>query len=77
MKIRTYAILKDYFSDITDITFNAKHIAQIKDKLEEINPSAKAILNISRFAVDDAFVALDYELKGDETISVIPPSSGG
>ncbi len=77
MKIKTYAILKNYFPDVIDMVLELKNIEQVKNQLEEINPSAKEILNLSRFAVDDTFVSLNHQLNGNEAISVIPPSSGG
>ena len=77
MKIKTYAILKDFFPAYADLNSTAQTIGILREELISSHPSAKAILNISRFAVDDTFVSLDYPLKGDENISIIPPSSGG
>ncbi|HTN19530.1 MAG TPA: MoaD/ThiS family protein [Pelobium sp.] len=77
MKIKIYAVLKDYFPATVEINSAIANISELKAQLEKQNPSAKAILDLSRFAVDDAFVALEHGLTGTETISVIPPSSGG
>ena len=77
MKIKMYAVLKDYFPNTLEIASDIKAISELQKVLEDQNPSAKAILKLSRFAVDDAFVSLDFALKGGETVSVIPPSSGG
>ena len=77
MKIIIYAVLKDFFPPQADVESSANTIRALKEELISINPSAQAILNISRFAVDDTFVSLDYPLNGDENISIIPPSSGG
>lgn len=77
MKIKIYAVLKDYFPATLELNLDITAISELKTALEKQNPSAKAILKLSRFAVDDAFVSLDFALKGGETISVIPPSSGG
>jgi molybdopterin synthase sulfur carrier subunit len=77
MKIKTYAVLKDYFPHQADIVSSAKTINELREELIFENPSAKAILNISRFAIDDTFVDLDMAINGTEIISIIPPSSGG
>jgi molybdopterin synthase sulfur carrier subunit len=77
MIIKTYAILKDYFPPQADFNSKAKTIRDLKEELIAQNPLAKAILDISRFAVDDIFVELDNELNGTELVSIIPPSSGG
>ncbi|MEO5911648.1 MAG: MoaD/ThiS family protein [Pelobium sp.] len=77
MKIKSYAILKDYFPAEVQHSSCPKTIAELKEQLSQQNPSAKAILDLCRFAVDDAFVSLNHQLIGNEKISVIPPSSGG
>ena len=77
MIVKLYAVLKDYFPATLDLNLNMTAISELKEALEHQNPSAKALLGLSRFAVDDAFVSLDYKLTGMETVSVIPPSSGG
>jgi molybdopterin synthase sulfur carrier subunit len=77
MKIKTFAILKDYFSPEFEIVENFKLVSDFKAFLIQQNPAAKEILNISRFAVNDTFVKDDFEIKENDTISIIPPSSGG
>lgn len=77
MKVKMYAVLKDYFSQTVELSADIVNISDLKTILENQNPSAKVILNLSRFAVADTFVSLDYSLKGGEIVSVIPPSSGG
>lgn len=77
MKIKMYAVLKEFFPESVEIGADIANITELKAQLEKKNPSAKAILDLSRFAVEDTFVALEHGLTGSETISVIPPSSGG
>jgi molybdopterin synthase sulfur carrier subunit len=77
MKIKVYAVLKDFFDSEIDLKINAKNIAALKEELIAITPKAKEILNLSRFAVNDSFVNNDYQISENETISIIPPSSGG
>jgi molybdopterin converting factor small subunit len=77
MKIITYALLKDYFPPVADFKSSATTIQELREELILENPSAKAILNISRFAIADTFVGLETKLNGTEIISIIPPSSGG
>lgn len=77
IKIKTYAILKDYLTAEINLNLGFKNIDELKAYLIVQNPAAKEILNLSRFAVEDTFVNADYNLSGDENISIIPPSSGG
>ena len=72
-----YAVLKEYFPVLIDIKTTPFDVSELKEFLEIENPSAKSILKLSRFAVDDTFVGLDFQLNGFEIISIIPPSSGG
>lgn len=77
IKIKTYAILKDYFTAQINLNLGFKNIDELKAYLIVQNPAAKEILNLSRFAVEDTLVNTDYNLSGDENVSIIPPSSGG
>jgi molybdopterin synthase sulfur carrier subunit len=77
MIIKSYAVLKDYFSTEEEINVKVNTIGELKKHLCALNPLAQAILDISRFAVDDTFVELDYKLNGTELVSIVPPSSGG
>jgi molybdopterin synthase sulfur carrier subunit len=77
MKIKIYAVLKEYFEPEIDLEEIALNITELKAALLAINPSAKQILNLSRFAVNDVFINNDYQISNHETIYIIPPSSGG
>jgi sulfur-carrier protein len=76
MKITVYAVLKDYFDTSFDID-KVYSVQELKKKLEEIKPSAASVLNACRFAVNDEFVDLDFKIKEDDSISILPPASGG
>ncbi|TKB97594.1 MoaD/ThiS family protein [Pedobacter cryophilus] len=75
MKVKVYAVLKDYFAAETEIV--AQNITDLKEQLLQLNPSAKEVINLSRFAVNDAFVENNHQINENDTISIIPPSSGG
>ncbi len=75
MDIKVYAVLKDYFD--TDLKLKADDMESLKKELLILNPSAKEILNLSRFAVNDVFISHEHQFSDHETVSVIPPSSGG
>ena len=77
MKVTVYAVLKDYFDPSFQLDEKLTSIEALKNKLEQIKPQAAAVLNSSRFAVNDEFVNLDFKIKEDDSISVLPPSSGG
>jgi sulfur-carrier protein len=78
MKVQVFAMLKDYFDE--EMTIDATSIEDTSDlmrKLSELNPKAEAILKRCRVAVEMKFISNDYKLKAHDTISIIPPSSGG
>jgi len=77
MKIEVFAILKDYFEKQFFITEDVRNIESLKSYLLAKNPDAEPVLNACRFAVADEFVENTYELKKDDSISIIPPGSGG
>jgi molybdopterin converting factor small subunit len=77
MKVTVYAVLKDYFDASFDMKGRFLLVEDVKRKLEEIKPQAGSILNACRFAVNDEFVNLDFKIKEDDNISILPPASGG
>lgn len=77
MKIQTYAALKDFFGKEFEIDLLLSDISALQRHLTELKPEASALLQISRFAVGDEFINSNYQLKEDDTICIIPPSSGG
>ena len=77
MKIEVYAVLKDYFDKEFSIDAPISNVAELKEMLIHQNADAINVLKLCRFAVNDEFVQDNYELKPDDNIHIIPPSSGG
>lgn len=77
MIIQVYAVLKDYFDKEFEINENIHSINELQDILVKQNPAFKNILPLCRFAVNDEFVGNNFELKQNDSIHIIPPSSGG
>lgn len=77
MTIQVYATLKDFYKKQFEIPEHIGTIAGLREKLLELNPRATDILSICRFAVNDTFVENSYTLQPHDTISIIPPGSGG
>ena len=77
MRVTVYAVLKDYFDSSFNVNENISSVEELKNKLEQIKPQSAAVLNASRFAVNDEFVNLDFKIKEDDSISILPPASGG
>ncbi|OCX53323.1 hypothetical protein BEL04_03195 [Mucilaginibacter sp. PPCGB 2223] len=77
MKIQVFAVLKDHFDKEFELSRDIKDIASLKAYLSNQNTGAEGILQISRFAVHNEFVDLDYAIKPNDTICIFPPSSGG
>lgn len=77
MKVQVFAALKDYYDKEFELTEDVKNVAELKEQLAKVNASATNMLQKCRFAVDDEFVDTSYQLKKNDVVSVIPPSSGG
>ncbi|MFN0050049.1 MAG: MoaD/ThiS family protein [Cytophagales bacterium] len=77
MKLKFYAITKDYFGDSITIEKNLISIQDLKQELITQNPEAEQVVNNCRFAVDMNFVDEYFLLQPNFEINVIPPSSGG
>ncbi len=77
MKIYTYAILKDYFDKEFVVEEQIATVQELNNFLTHHNPAASSILSACRYAVKDNFVNNDFTLSKEDTIHIIPPSSGG
>ncbi len=77
MKVTVYAVLKDYFDSSFNLNEQFSSVEELKDRLEQIKPQSAAVLKACRFAVNDEFVNLDFKIKEDDNISILPPASGG
>ncbi len=77
MKIVVFAMLKDYFEKEFRLQGDIRDTATLKQRLTEYSPEAAGILDVCRFAVNDRFVNNDFQLQENDTICIIPPSSGG
>jgi sulfur-carrier protein len=77
MKIEVYALLKEYFEKQFVVKEQIADIETLRAHLSVQQPGAIDILKACRFAVDDEFVEDTYQLKENDCISIIPPSSGG
>ena len=77
MRVQVFALLKEYFEGQFDLPSPPSTISSLREQLVQKNPQAKDVLSISRFAVNDEFVNDDFLLTENETVFVIPPSSGG
>jgi molybdopterin synthase sulfur carrier subunit len=77
MKVRVYAVLKDYFEQEFEIAGDIRNTEELMASLVAVNAGAEEILTGCRFAVDEDFIEKDYKLQGHETVIIIPPGSGG
>jgi sulfur-carrier protein len=77
MKIQVYAILKDYFDKDFTVDETVDSIEALNQILIQRNPLAKNILSSCRYAVNDSFVDNQFQLQSNDSIHIIPPSSGG
>ena len=70
--------MQDHFGRTVALEVESNsRIATVVDVLEKQNPKATGLLKDCRFAVNENFVDLNYELSDGEKIFILPPSSGG
>lgn len=77
MKIHVYAALKDYFQPEFEVSELVRNTDELKAHLLTINDKAGEILSSCRFAVEEGFIDNAFKLTENDTIVIIPPSSGG
>ena len=78
IKIVCFAGLSKYFgSETTVLVESGSKYTKVIDELILLNPEAREILTSSRIAVKEVFVSLDETVKSENTLFLIPPSSGG
>lgn len=77
MTIHTYAVLKDYFGKEFTLHEQVDTVQALNNLLAQRNPAAAGILSACRYAVKDHFVTDDFVLSTEDSIHIIPPSSGG
>lgn len=77
MKVEVFAVLKDFYDKRFTVDAALQDINELKRYLITQKPEAARVLNACRFAVNDELVSPNYNLKADDYISIIPPSSGG
>ncbi|MFU2158611.1 MULTISPECIES: MoaD/ThiS family protein [Caldisericum] len=62
--------------DAIELEFRGS-LGMLKDVLKESLPQISYLLDTCAFAVNKEYKTLNYELKGDEEVAVIPPVGGG
>jgi molybdopterin synthase sulfur carrier subunit len=78
VEVQLFAALTDHFGRNVAVELNGdQKVTGVVDALEKQNPNAAGLLKDCRFAVNENFVDLNYELSDGEKIFIIPPSSGG
>lgn len=78
IKIICFAGLRKYFGNEATVTVETgASYSNVIDELKIINPEATEILSSCRIAVNEEFITLNELLKPENTIFLIPPSSGG
>jgi molybdopterin converting factor small subunit len=77
MKIYVYAALKDHFQPEFELEGSVRNTDELKSRLQALNTNATELLQSCRFAVEEGFIENDFKLNENDTVIVIPPSSGG
>lgn len=78
IKIVCFAGLRKYFgSEVTVQVESGASYTNVIEELKAINAEAAEVLSSCRIAVNEDFISLNELLKSENTIFLIPPSSGG
>jgi len=77
MRIKVFATLKDYYAPEFELETVAQNTQELTHLLLGINAQAAQLLDSCKFAVGDTFIDKDHKLKDNDTVIIIPPSSGG
>ena len=78
INIKCFAGLRKFFgSETTVLVEQDSNYAKVIEALQLLNPEATEILSSCRIAVNEDFVQLSETIKQEDTLFLIPPSSGG
>ena len=77
MKVQVFAALKDHFDKEFEVRGVVENMEMLRSRLREMNPASSAMLDSCRFAVQDEFIDNDFKLQDNDTVIILPPSSGG
>lgn len=78
IKIVCFAGLRKYFgSEVSVLIESGATYSKVIDELKVLNPEANEVLSSCRIAVNEKFVPLDETINSENTLFLIPPSSGG
>lgn len=78
IRVICFAGLKKYFGSETAVSVGqGASYSVLIDELKALKPEAAAVLASCRIAVNEKFVPLIEPIGSENTIFLIPPSSGG
>jgi sulfur-carrier protein len=77
MRVQVFAALKDHFDPVFEVAEEVASVEELKKVLMEARPASRSLLDSCRFVVNDTFIEDDFKFKENDSIFIIPPSSGG
>ncbi len=78
IKVICFAGLKKYFGNETEVSVGlGASYSVLIDELKALKPEATEVLASCRIAVNEVFVPLNESVGNENTVFLIPPSSGG
>lgn len=78
IRVICFAGLKKYFgNEATVFVEQGASYSMLIDALKILKPEAAEVLSSCRIAVNEEFVSLNEAVGSENTVFVIPPSSGG
>ena len=78
VSLQTFAVLKDAFGPTIEIEIQpTSTVADIFSKLNETYPEKTNLWKRCRVAVNNRFESIDHPIQNTDSLSIMPPSSGG
>lgn len=78
IKLLCFAAMKEYFPAEQELQLeNTFSSSDLRLHLGKLNPKARSLLKISRFAINQTIFPDDQPLFENAIVAILPPSSGG
>ena len=77
IKLLYFAIIREKLGKQEESLNFSGSVGELREKLMEMYPHLRDIIEVSLFAVNHEYVGDDFQLQEGGKVAVIPPVSGG
>ncbi|HIQ30903.1 MAG TPA: molybdopterin converting factor subunit 1 [Aquifex aeolicus] len=77
VRVMYFSIVREKVGKAEELVEFRGSVGELREKLAQMYPQIRDMLTAVRFAVNEEYVKDDFYLRGDETVALIPPVSGG